>query len=43
MTTGIEIIGVMAGSYFYWDVVWIPVRRYFIELDKEFCKIMNWG
>lgn len=42
MATPIEIIGVFGGCYFYWDVVWIPVRRKYLDWDQEFCKVMGW-
>ncbi|AUR92297.1 TMhelix containing protein [Vibrio phage 1.170.O._10N.261.52.C3] len=38
----VEIIGVLLGSYFYWDKVWMPVRVRFIAWDREFCKDMGW-
>ncbi|AUR84870.1 TMhelix containing protein [Vibrio phage 1.063.O._10N.261.45.C7] len=41
--TLVEMIGVLAGSYFYWEVVWVPVRIKFETLDVEFCKMMGWS
>lgn len=40
--TAVEIIGVLVGSYFYYEKIWIPVRVRFITYDNEFCEIMGW-
>lgn len=40
--TILEFIGILLGSYFYYQAVWIPVRKTFNNLDSEFCKIMGW-
>lgn len=37
----IEIIGVLGGTYFYYDFIWMDVRKKFKLLDDAFVKAIS--
>lgn len=38
----VEVIGVLGGTGYYWQAVWIPVRQKCKVLDDEFMKRVFW-
>lgn len=38
--SGVEIVGILAGTGFYWQNIWMPIRSKMHKYDTEFVK--NW-
>lgn len=38
----VEFIGIVSGTYLYYDVVWMPIRIRMNRYDIEFRKLRGW-